>query len=71
MVEMLAGIAYTERLNQVAGIVYRSTADMYGLEGPKSWQEAPQKVAKNNRAVLLWDFKFQTDKQRQTNHSGG
>ncbi|KAF7649568.1 hypothetical protein LDENG_00139440 [Lucifuga dentata] len=63
--KMLAGTAYTERHNQVAGIVYRNICAEYGLEVPKSKWETPPKVAENSRAKVLWDFnfKFQTDKQ--------
>ncbi|TKS67246.1 Multidrug resistance protein 1 [Collichthys lucidus] len=60
---MLAGSAYMERHNQVAGIVYRNICNQYGIEVPKSRWAIPQKVAENNRAKVLWDFSFQTDKQ--------
>ena len=61
--KILAGSAYMERHNQVAGIVYRNICTQYGIEVPKSQWAAPQKVAENNRAKVLWDFSFQTDKQ--------
>ncbi|KAF7655390.1 hypothetical protein LDENG_00056830 [Lucifuga dentata] len=64
---MLAGTAYTERHNQVAGIVYRNICAEYGLEVPKSKWETPSKVVENSRAKVLWDFKFQTDKQLLAN----
>ena len=60
---MQAGTAYTERHNQVAGIVYRNICSKYGLDPPKSRWETPQKVVKNNRAKLLWDFQIQTDRK--------
>ena len=53
---MLAGSAYMERHNQVAGIVYRNICNQYGIEVPKSQWAIPQKVAENNRAKVLWDF---------------
>ncbi|KAF7649100.1 hypothetical protein LDENG_00146690 [Lucifuga dentata] len=61
--KMLAGTAYTERHNQVAGIVYRNICAKYRLEVPKSKWETPPKVVENGRDKVLWDFKFQTDKQ--------
>ncbi|KAF7642179.1 hypothetical protein LDENG_00262910 [Lucifuga dentata] len=61
--KMLDGTAYTERHNQVAGIVYRNICAEYGLEVLKSKWETPPKVVENGRAKVLWDFKFQTDKQ--------
>ena len=60
---MQAGTAYTERHNQVAGIVYRNICSEYGLDPPKSRWETPQKVVENNRAKLLWDFQIQTDRK--------
>ncbi|KAF7664173.1 hypothetical protein LDENG_00185720 [Lucifuga dentata] len=60
---MLAGTAYTERHNQVAGIVHSNICAEYGLEVPKAKWETPPKVVENGRARVLWDFKFQTDKQ--------
>ncbi|KAF7670308.1 hypothetical protein LDENG_00271880, partial [Lucifuga dentata] len=65
--KMLAGTAYTERHNKVAGIVYRSICAEYRLEVPKSKWETPPKVVENSRAKVLWDFKFQTDKQLLAN----
>ncbi|KAF7641260.1 hypothetical protein LDENG_00287520 [Lucifuga dentata] len=64
---MLAGTAYTERHNQVAGIVYRNICAKYGLEVLKSKWETPPKVVENSRAKVLWDFKFQTDQQLLAN----
>ncbi|KAF7655094.1 hypothetical protein LDENG_00060930, partial [Lucifuga dentata] len=65
--KMLAGTAYTEKHNQVAGIVYRNVCAEYRLEVPKSKWETPPKVVENGRAKVLWDFKFQTDKQLLAN----
>ncbi|KAF7645372.1 hypothetical protein LDENG_00205860, partial [Lucifuga dentata] len=59
--------AYTERHSQVAGIVYRNICVEYGLKVPKSKWETPPKVVENSRAKVLWDFKFQTDKQLLAN----
>ena len=58
-----AGTAYTERHNQVAGIVYRNICTVYGLDPPKSRWEIPQKVVENDRAKILWDFQIQADRQ--------
>lgn len=63
---MQAWTAYTERYNQVAGIVYRSLCAKYGLEVPKSKSDTPQKVIEN-RANILWDFKFHIEKQLLAN----
>ncbi|XP_051920732.1 uncharacterized protein LOC127600296 isoform X1 [Hippocampus zosterae] len=60
--KMLAGKAYMERHNQVAGIVYRNICAEYGLETPRSKWETPPKVVENDRAKVLWDFQIQTDK---------
>ena len=60
---MQAGTAYTERHNQVAGIVYRNIFSEYGLDPPKSRWETPQKVVENNRTKLLWGFPIQTDRR--------
>ncbi|KAF7659584.1 hypothetical protein LDENG_00296340 [Lucifuga dentata] len=51
--KMLAGTAYTEKHNQVAGIVYRNICAEYGLEVPKSKWETPPKVVENGRAKVL------------------
>ncbi|TWW59398.1 hypothetical protein D4764_06G0009280 [Takifugu flavidus] len=59
---MLAGKAYMERHNQVAGIVYRNICTEYGLEVPGSRWETPLKVLENKQAKILWDFQIQTDK---------
>ncbi|KAF7663723.1 hypothetical protein LDENG_00203700, partial [Lucifuga dentata] len=48
-------------------IVYRNICAKYGLEVPKSKWETPPKVVENSRAKVLWDFKFQTDKQLLAN----
>ena len=48
--KMQAGTAYTERHNQVAGIVDRNICSEYGLDPPKSRWETPQKVVENNGA---------------------
>uniref|UniRef100_A0A8C4WGB1 Reverse transcriptase domain-containing protein n=1 Tax=Gopherus evgoodei TaxID=1825980 RepID=A0A8C4WGB1_9SAUR len=42
--KMQAGTAYTERHNQVAGIVYRNICTAYGLDPPKTRWEIPQNV---------------------------
>ncbi|XP_051911362.1 uncharacterized protein LOC127593748 [Hippocampus zosterae] len=65
--KMLAGKAYMERHNQVAGIVYRNICAEYGLETPRSKWETPPKVVENNRAKILWDFLIQTDKMVMAN----
>ena len=58
----LAGTAYVERHNQVAGIVYRAICAQYGLRQPVNWWEVPEKVVENTEAKILWDFYIQTDK---------
>ncbi|XP_051931065.1 uncharacterized protein LOC127607055 [Hippocampus zosterae] len=65
--KMLAGKAYMERHNQVAGIVYRNICAEYGLETPRSKWETPPKVVENDRAKILWDFQIQTDKMVMAN----
>ncbi|TWW71259.1 hypothetical protein D4764_17G0007420 [Takifugu flavidus] len=60
--KMLAGKAYMERHNQVAGIVYRNICTEYGLEVPGSRWETPPKMLENKQAKILWDFQTQTDK---------
>uniref|UniRef100_A0A3B5PPD0 Reverse transcriptase domain-containing protein n=1 Tax=Xiphophorus maculatus TaxID=8083 RepID=A0A3B5PPD0_XIPMA len=65
--KILAGKAYMERHNQVAGIVYRNICAEYGLETPGSKWETPPKVAENARAKILWDFQIQTDKMVMAN----
>ena len=60
--KMLAGKAYMERHNQVAGIVYRNICAEYNLEVPRSKWEMPPRVMENDRAKILWDFQIQTDK---------
>ena len=60
--KMLAGKAYMERHNQVASIVHRNICTEYGLEVPGSRWKTPPKVIQNDRAKILWDFQFQTDK---------
>uniref|UniRef100_A0A669EZW7 Reverse transcriptase domain-containing protein n=1 Tax=Oreochromis niloticus TaxID=8128 RepID=A0A669EZW7_ORENI len=60
--KMLAGKAYMERHNQVAGIVYRNICAEYNLEVPRSKWETPPRVMENDRAKILWDFQMQTDK---------
>ncbi|TWW62748.1 hypothetical protein D4764_04G0013950 [Takifugu flavidus] len=60
--KMLAGKAYMERHNQVAGIVYRNICTKYGWEVPGSRWETPPKVVENKQAKILWDFQIQTDK---------
>ncbi|KAK7922439.1 hypothetical protein WMY93_009341 [Mugilogobius chulae] len=64
---MLAGKAYMERHNQVAGIVYRNICAEYGLETPSSKWETPPKVVENDRAKILWDFQIQTDRMVMAN----
>uniref|UniRef100_A0A3Q0T2E5 Aminopeptidase n=1 Tax=Amphilophus citrinellus TaxID=61819 RepID=A0A3Q0T2E5_AMPCI len=61
---MQAGTAYTERHNQMAGIVYRNICATYGLGLPKSQWETPLKMTENNRAKVMWDFEFQTETQQ-------
>lgn len=65
--KMLAGKAYMERHNQVAGIVYRNICAEYGLETPGSRWETPPKVVENDRAKILWDFQIQTDRMVMAN----
>ncbi|KAK7930440.1 hypothetical protein WMY93_006835 [Mugilogobius chulae] len=65
--KMLAGKAYMERHNQVAGIVYRNICAEYGLETPRSKWETPPKVVENDRAKILWDFQIQTDRMVMAN----
>ncbi|XP_051916213.1 uncharacterized protein LOC127597287 isoform X2 [Hippocampus zosterae] len=65
--KMLAGKAYMERHNQVAGIVYRNICAEYGLETPRSKWETPPKVVENDRAKIMWDFQIQTDKMVMAN----
>ena len=60
--KMLAGKAYMERHNQVASIIHRHICTEYGLEVPGSRWKTPPKVIQNDRAKILWDFQFQTDK---------
>uniref|UniRef100_A0A3B3HDB2 HAT C-terminal dimerisation domain-containing protein n=1 Tax=Oryzias latipes TaxID=8090 RepID=A0A3B3HDB2_ORYLA len=65
--KMLAGKAYMERHNQVAGIIYRNMCAEYGLETPRSKWETPPKVVENERAKILWDFQIQTDRMVMAN----
>ncbi|XP_055368940.1 uncharacterized protein LOC129604854 [Betta splendens] len=65
--KMLAGKAYMERHNQLAGIVYRNICAEYGLETPRSKWETPPKVVDNERAKILWDFQIQTDRMVMAN----
>lgn len=51
-----AGTAYTERHNQVTGILYRNIFAAYGLEIPMSQWDMPSKVAENTSTKFLWDF---------------
>ncbi|XP_067949698.1 uncharacterized protein [Watersipora subatra] len=51
--KQLARNAYTKRHNRVAGVVYRSLCDEYGLNKPQHWWEAPGKVNENDRATIL------------------
>ncbi|XP_067939766.1 uncharacterized protein [Watersipora subatra] len=67
--KQLAGNAYTERHDHVAGVVYRSICDEYGLNKPQHWWEAPVKVNKNDHAKTLWDFHIRTDKHVLANQS--
>jgi len=53
---MLAGTAYMERHNQVAGLVCRKICAEYRLEVPKSKWKMPPKVVENERAKILRDF---------------
>ncbi|KAJ0057310.1 hypothetical protein NL108_002264 [Boleophthalmus pectinirostris] len=64
---MLAGKAYTERHNQVVGIVYGNICAEYRLETPGSRWETPPKVVENDRAKILWDFQIQTDRMVMVN----
>ncbi|KAK7925836.1 hypothetical protein WMY93_008146 [Mugilogobius chulae] len=65
--KMLAGKAYMELHNQLAGIVYRNICVEYGLETPRSKWETPPKVVENDRAKILWDFQIQTDRMVMAN----
>ncbi|XP_067939780.1 uncharacterized protein [Watersipora subatra] len=58
----LAGNAYTERYNQVAGVVYRSLCDEYGLNKLQHWWEAPRMVNENDLAKILCNFYIRTGK---------
>ncbi|TWW59309.1 hypothetical protein D4764_06G0008390 [Takifugu flavidus] len=58
--KMLAGKAYMEWHNQVAGIVYRNICTEYGLEVPGTRWETPPKVVENEQAKILWDFHRKT-----------
>ncbi|XP_067939842.1 uncharacterized protein [Watersipora subatra] len=61
--EQLAGNAYTERHNHVAGVVYRSLCDEYGLNKPQHrGGGTPCKVNENDHAKILWDLYIRTDK---------
>jgi hypothetical protein len=60
--KQVAGVAYTERHNNVAGVVYRGLCTQYGLNQPQHWWETPNKVNENSRAKILWDYYIQTDK---------
>ncbi|XP_067945173.1 uncharacterized protein [Watersipora subatra] len=60
--KQLAGNTYTERHNNVAGVVFRSLHDEYGINKPQDWWNGPGKVNENDRAKFLWDFYIQTDK---------
>lgn len=67
--KILVGTTYPEKNNQVAGVVSRpaNVAAECGFEVPKSqWEEPPRRV-ENNRTIILWDFKLQTDKQLLAN----
>ncbi|KAF7648097.1 hypothetical protein LDENG_00161950, partial [Lucifuga dentata] len=55
--------AYIGRHSQVAGIVYRNICVEFRLEVLKSKWETPPKVIENGRTKILWDFKFQANKQ--------
>lgn len=47
--------------------VFSNICATYRLEVPNSqWDTAP-KVVENNRAKILWDFEFQTEKQLPKN----
>ncbi|TWW69263.1 hypothetical protein D4764_18G0000690 [Takifugu flavidus] len=65
--KMLAGKAYMERHNQVAGIVYRNICTEYGLEVPGTRWETPPKVVENKQAKILWDLQIQTVKMLMAN----
>uniref|UniRef100_A0A3P9J433 Carbohydrate sulfotransferase n=1 Tax=Oryzias latipes TaxID=8090 RepID=A0A3P9J433_ORYLA len=65
--KMLAGKAYMERHNQVAGIIYRNMCAEYELETPRSKWETPPKVVENERAKILWDFQIQADRMVMAN----
>ena len=60
--KQLAGSAYTERHNHVAGMVYRSLCAQYDLSQPHYWWEIPDKVNENDQVKILWDFYIHTDK---------
>lgn len=58
---------YTDKDNQVVETVFSNICATYRLEVPNSqWDTAP-KVVENNRAKILWDFEFQTEKQLPKN----
>lgn len=46
---------------------YRNISSEYRVEVPKSKQGTPPEVVDNCRGKILWDFRFQTDKQVLTN----
>ncbi len=65
--KQLAGTAYMEWHNQVAGIIHRNICKEYNLETPENWWDTPDKVTENEKAKILWDFHIQTDKQVMAN----
>lgn len=53
---MLAGKAYMEHHNQMAGILYSNFFTVFGLEVPRSKWDILLKVMENDCAKVLWDF---------------
>lgn len=62
---MQAGATYTERHNQVVGIVYRNTCWICGLDPSKTKWKILQKIVESNKEKILWDFSKQTQEDKQ------
>ncbi|XP_067930912.1 uncharacterized protein [Watersipora subatra] len=60
--KQLAGSTYTKWHIHVAGVVYRSLCDAYGLNKPQHWWEAPGKVNENDCAKILSNLYIRTNK---------
>ena len=52
---MLAGKAYVEHHNQVAGTVYRKICAEYGLKTPRSNWETHPKMSEDDRVKIQTD----------------